>query len=114
MRRSAVFFAGVVAIAAIALPPAEAASTRRCGDVRIDQELHRTADGDFGAFNIHARKTTCRRARRFAARYVHNPSLPTRVGPWRCSKRTIDSQVVRVSCRLNDSRVFFRDIVPNG
>jgi hypothetical protein len=98
----------------VALPPAHAASTHRCGSVRIDRELHRSPDGEFGAFGIRARPTGCRRARRLAARYVHDPSFPARLGPWHCTNRTIDSQVARVRCRLDGARVSFRDVIPNG
>jgi hypothetical protein len=109
---------GLLLLALAVVPAAHAVGTQRCGNVRVDRTLRPDPEGNFGAFAIRARNTGCRRARRLASTYVRNPrsdpSAPRRIGRWRCTSRTIDNQVERVRCRLNERRVSFRNVLPSG
>ena len=91
---------------------------RKCDDVRVDRDLNPDSKGDFGAFPIRTRRTSCSRARRLASRYVREPATdptrPRRIGHWRCTSRTAAAQVVRVRCTLGKRRVSFRDHLPSG
>jgi hypothetical protein len=63
-----VLVAVLATVVVMGLPSAQAAPAHRCGNVRVDRKLEPSVNGEFGAFRIRARQTSCASARRLAAR----------------------------------------------
>ena len=98
---------------------AAAASPRKCGNVRFDQELKPDDRGLFGAFRIRSTHATCATAKKIARKYVLAPEgvnrRSTPIGSWTCTWRPAPvAQQVYASCRRRTARITFVDKVPNG
>jgi len=96
-----------------------AASPRRCGNVRFDQELKPDDKGLFGAFRIRATHATCATARDISTKYVLHPDGVTRkrtpIGSWTCTWRPAPvAQQVYATCKRKTARITFVDKIPNG
>jgi hypothetical protein len=102
-----------------AKPAAAAAASRKCGNVRFDQELKPDDKGLFGAFRIRAKHATCATAKSIATKYVLHPDGVTRkstpIGSWTCTWRAAPvAQQVYASCKRRTARITFVDKIPNG
>jgi len=112
----------VVAIAALvvaAAPASGAAAPRRCGNVRLDQELKPDPKGLFGAYRIRSTHATCGAARAVALKYAQDlHALDHRTvseGSWRCTfKEAHVAQQVYTACRRGSAKVTFAYKIPNG
>ncbi len=101
---------------AISLPDGE---PLHCGDVRINQALHRDPAGIFGAIGILASgdSSDCPAARDIASRYVRHPTESPKIvlHGWTCTQRPGDqAQQTFVTCKRRSARVTFTDEIPNG
>ncbi len=101
---------------ALALPAGE---PLHCGDVRINQRLHRDQTGIFGAFGILASggQSDCPAARDISKRYVQHPTERTRIvlHGWTCTQRPGDlAQESFVTCKQRRKTVMLTDEIPNG
>jgi hypothetical protein len=109
-----------LSIAVAIAPNVASAKSFHCGDVRVDRFLHFDRDGDFGAFAVTRTGTSCKVARRVASRYVHDPRAierRKRIEGWTCTHRTVDSQVVWVTCTRKPpsvARINFLNWLPSG
>jgi hypothetical protein len=112
--------AAISGLLAVVVSPALSRGGLRCGNVRLNQTLGSDPHGSFGAFRIRASDTSCKNARRVATKYVHDRSAivagaATRIGSWSCSWRAAhEAQVVLVTCRRDEGRIGFEDVIPSG
>jgi hypothetical protein len=109
----------LIAALLVAATPAGAAAPRRCGNVRLDQELKPDPKGLFGAFRIRSTHATCGAARAVALRYTQDlHALDHRTvseGSWRCTfKEAHVAQQVFTTCRRGSAKVTFAYKIPNG